>query len=145
MRALVQRVDEARVLVDGNVVASISQGLCVFIGITHTDGDSEVKQLVKKLIGLRIMDDENGRMNLSVDEISGEILVVSQFTLYGNLSKGRRPTWISAAPPEQAEPLIQNVVDGLKFFDLKVETGKFREHMLVDLVNNGPATLMLEV
>ena len=145
MRALVQRVREASVRVEEQLVGSINQGLCVFVGVTHDDGTEECDLLVRKLLNLRIMDDENGVMNNSVIDQDGEILVVSQFTLYGDVSKGRRPTWSAAAPPEQAEPLIERVVEGLKAGGAKVETGKFREYMLVDLVNDGPATLMIEI
>ena len=145
MRALVQRVREASVRVEDQLVGAINQGLCVFVGVTHDDGPKECDLLVNKLLHLRIMDDENGVMNNSVIDHDGEILLVSQFTLYGDVSKGRRPTWSAAAPPEQAEPLIERVVEGLKAGGAKVETGKFREYMLVDLVNDGPATLMIEI
>tara|TARA_X000000368_G_C22884830_1_gene646950 strand:- start:268 stop:705 length:438 start_codon:yes stop_codon:yes gene_type:complete len=145
MRALVQRVREASVRVEEQLVGAINQGLCVFVGVTHDDGTEECDLLVRKLLNLRIMDDENGVMNNSVIDHDGEILLVSQFTLYGDVSKGRRPTWSAAAPPEQAEPLIERVVEGLKAGGAKVETGKFREYMLVDLVNDGPATLMIEI
>ena len=140
-----QRVREASVRVEEQLVGAINQGLCVFVGVTHEDGTEECDLLVRKLLNLRIMDDENGVMNNSVIDQDGEILVVSQFTLYGDVSKGRRPTWSAAAPPEQAEPLIERVVEGLKAGGAKVETGKFREYMLVDLVNDGPATLMIEI
>ena len=145
MRALVQRVREASVRVEDQLVGAINQGLCVFVGVTHEDGPEECDLLVNKLLHLRIMDDENGVMNNSVVDNEGEILIVSQFTLYGDISKGRRPTWSAAAPPEQAEPLIKKVVEGLKAAGVKVETGKFREYMLVNLVNDGPATLMIEI
>ena len=140
-----QRVREASVRVEEQLVGAINQGLCVFVGVTHEDGTEECDLLVRKLLNLRIMDDENGVMNNSVIDHDGEILLVSQFTLYGDVSKGRRPTWSAAAPPEQAEPLIERVVEGLKAGGAKVETGKFREYMLVDLVNDGPATLMIEI
>ena len=145
MRALVQRVREASVRVDDQTVGAIGQGLCVFVGVTHDDGFEECDLLIKKLLHLRIMDDENGVMNKSVIDNESEILIVSQFTLYGDTSKGRRPAWSAAAAPEQAEPLIERVVEGLKVGGVKVETGKFRQYMLVDLINDGPATLMIEV
>ena len=145
MRALVQRVREASVRVDDQTVGAIDQGLCVFVGVTHDDGVEECDLLIKKLLHLRIMDDENGVMNKSVIDNESEILIVSQFTLYGDTSKGRRPAWSAAAPPEQAEPLIERVIEGLKAGGVKVETGKFRQYMLVDLINDGPATLMIEV
>ncbi len=145
MRALVQRVREASVRVEDQLVGAINQGLCVFVGVTHDDGPEECNMLVNKLLHLRIMDDENGVMNKSVIDKEGEILIVSQFTLYGDISKGRRPAWSAAAPPEQAEPLMERVVDGLKAGGAKVETGTFREYMLVELINDGPATLMIEI
>ena len=145
MRALVQRVREASVRVEDQLVGAIDQGLCVFVGVTHDDGPEECDMLVNKLLHLRIMDDENGVMNKSVIDKEGEILIVSQFTLYGDISKGRRPTWSAAAAPEQAEPLIERVVEGLKAGGAKVETGKFRQYMSVDLINDGPATLMIEI
>ncbi len=145
MRALVQRVREATVRVGGQQAGAINQGLCVFVGVTHDDGPKECDLLVNKLLHLRIMDDENGVMNKSVIDNKGEILIVSQFTLYGDISKGRRPAWSAAASPEQAEPLIEKVVEGLKAGGVKVQTGKFRQHMLVDLTNDGPATLMIEI
>ena len=115
------------------------------MGVTHDDGPEECNMLVNKLLHLRIMDDENGVMNKSVIDKEGEILIVSQFTLYGDISKGRRPAWSAAAAPEQAEPLIERVVEGLKAGGAKVETGTFREYMLVELINDGPATLMIEI
>jgi len=141
----VQRVREASVRVEDQLVGAINQGLCVFVGVTHDDGPEECNMLVNKLLHLRIMDDENGVMNKSVIDKEGEILIVSQFTLYGDISKGRRPAWSAAAPPEQAEPLMERVVDGLKAGGAKVETGTFREYMLVELINDGPATLMIEI
>ena len=145
MRALVQRVREASVRVEDQLVGAINQGLGIFVGVTHDDGPEECNMLVNKLLHLRIMDDENGVMNKSVIDKEGEILIVSQFTLYGDISKGRRPAWSAAAPPEQAEPLIERVVEGLKAGGAKVETGTFREYMLVELINDGPATLMIEI
>ena len=145
MRGLVQRVERAEVRVDGAVVGEIGTGLCVFVGVTHDDGEAEADRLVTKLTGLRIMDDDYGVMNRSVVDVNGEVLVVSQFTLYGDTTKGRRPTWSAAASPDQAEPLVDRVVRGLHATGLRVATGRFREHMEVEIVNDGPATLMLEV
>ncbi len=154
MRALVQRVSRASVAVtDGDpdgavgdeVVGSIGPGLCVFVGVTHDDGPAEADRLADKLAGLRIMDDADGVMNLSVADVDGAVLVVSQFTLYGDASKGRRPTWMAAAPPDRAEPLVERVVAGLRERGLEVSTGRFQADMVVDLANEGPATLMLEV
>ena len=140
-----QRVVKATVRVENQTVGAIAQGLCVFVGVTHDDSFEESDQLVKKIVSLRIMDDENGVMNKSVIDVDGEILIVSQFTLYGDTSKGRRPGWSAAAAPDHAEPLIERVVEGVKAAGVVVETGRFREHMQVELINDGPATLMIEI
>ena len=131
--------------VGDEVVGAIATGLCVFVGVTHDDSETEADRLVDRLAGIRIMDDDNGVMNRSVADVGGEVLVVSQFTLYGDASRGRRPTWLAAARPEQAEPLVERVVSGLRDRGIVVATGRFRALMSVDLVNNGPATIMLEV
>ena len=140
-----QRVVKATVRVENQTVGAIAQGLCVFVGVTHEDSFEESDQLVKKIVSLRIMDDENSVMNKSVIDVDGEILIVSQFTLYGDTSKGRRPGWSAAAAPDHAEPLIERVVEGVKAAGVVVETGRFREHMQVELINDGPATLMIEI
>jgi|TARA_Y100000310_G_scaffold205442_4_gene205810 D-tyrosyl-tRNA(Tyr) deacylase len=140
----VQRVERASVAVDGEVVGSIGAGLCVFVGVTHDDGAAEADRIADRLAGIRIMDDDEGVMNRSVIDVGGEVLVVSQFTLYGDASRGRRPTWSAAARPEQAEPLVERVVSGLRDRGLGVATGRFRENMSVDLVNDGPVTVMVE-
>ena len=145
MRALVQRVSEASVEVRGSVVGAISKGLLVFVGVTHSDSREVAEKLAKKVIGIRIFDDQNGQMNFSSQDVDGEFLVVSQFTLYGNVDSGRRPGWSEAARPEQAEPLINYFTDCLKTSGLKVETGIFQEDMNVKLTNHGPATLMIDV
>ena len=126
------------------LVGAIGHGLCVFVGVTHDDGPTEADQLAERLAGLRIMDDADGVMNLSVVDVDGAVLVVSQFTLYGDASKGRRPTWLAAAKPDQAEPLIDRLIANLREQGIQVATGRFRADMVVDLVNEGPATLMLE-
>ncbi len=152
MRALVQRVSRASVTVPGTptgdavdeLVGAIGHGLCVFVGVTHDDGPAEADQLADRLAGLRIMDDADGVMNLSVVDVDGAVLVVSQFPLYGDASKGRRPTWLAAAKPDQAEPLIDRLVTSLRERGIEVATGRFRADMVVDLINEGPATLMLE-
>ncbi len=131
--------------VGDEVVGAIATGLCVFVGVTHDDSETEADRLVDRLAGIRIMDDDEGVMNRSVKDVGGEVLVVSQFTLYGDASRGRRPTWLAAARPEQAEPLVERVVSGLRDRGIVVATGRFRALMSVDLVNNGPATIMLEV
>jgi D-tyrosyl-tRNA(Tyr) deacylase len=145
MRALVQRVTEARVRVDGEVVGEIGRGLCVLVGVNRDDTESEAHKVADKLWGLRLMADDDGVMNLSVAETTGEVLVISQFTLYGDTRKGRRPSWIQAAPPEQAEPLVTAVVDRLTESGATVATGRFRADMQVELTNDGPATVLIEV
>ena len=145
MRALVQRVSEASVEVEGSVVGAISKGLLIFIGVTHSDSKEVAKKLANKVIGLRIFEDQNGQMNFSTKDVSGEFLVVSQFTLYGNVDSGRRPGWTEAARPEQAEPLIEYFIECLAACGLKVETGIFQADMDVQLINQGPATLLIEV
>jgi D-tyrosyl-tRNA(Tyr) deacylase len=145
MRALVQRVARARVEVDGEVVGEIGPGLCAFVGVTHSDTEAVVAKLAQRLWTLRIFDDEGGFMNRALSEETGEILVVSQFTLYGDTSRGRRPSWLAAARPEQAEPLILRLVEALRNLGAKVATGRFGAQMHIELVNDGPVTLTLEV
>jgi D-tyrosyl-tRNA(Tyr) deacylase len=145
MRALVQRVLNASVTVDGEVVGRIGRGLCALVGVTHTDDAAAAGKLARKLWELRIFADGDGVMNLPVSEVSGEILVISQFTLYADTRKGRRPSWIDAARPEHAEPLVDAVVTELRQRGALVATGRFRADMRVALVNDGPVTLMLEV
>jgi D-aminoacyl-tRNA deacylase len=145
MRALVQRVLRASVKSEGELVGSIGPGLCVLVGVTHQDNEALAVKLAGKLWNLRIVDDESGVMNKSVAETSGEILVVSQFTLYGDTSAGRRPSWINAARPEHAEPLVELVVSTLRELGATVATGRFRTNMEVELVNDGPITVMVEV
>jgi len=151
MRALVQRVIRAEVMsrtsheVDWELAGAIGAGLCVLVGATHSDTAAEADKLADKLWGLRIFDDDDGVMNRSVAEVAGSLLVVSQFTLYGDTAKGRRPSWIAAARPEVAEPLVERVVERLQSFGATVETGRFRTDMRVELVNDGPVTRMLDV
>ena len=145
MRALVQRAAEARVQVDGEVVGEIGSGLCCLIGVTHDDDADTVKKMAGKLWNLRIFTDENGHMNLSVADTSGELLVVSQFTLYGDISRGRRPSFLAAAAPDQAAGLIDELVAELRNLGAIVATGSFGAMMAVELINDGPTTLMVEV
>jgi D-tyrosyl-tRNA(Tyr) deacylase len=145
MRAVVQRVTRAEVRVDGEVVGTIGPGLCVLVGVTHGDGPGEATRLASKLWNLRVIDDEHGVMNRSVADTTRQLLVVSQFTLYGDTSGGRRPSWIAAARPEHAEPLVEALVDELRALGASVATGRFRTEMHVELVNDGPVTLMLEL
>ena len=145
MRAVVQRVSQASVRVGDEVVGAIGAGLCVLVGVTHADTEAISRQLAAKLWHLRIMADEAGVMNRSVADTGGEVLVVSQFTLYGSTDRGRRPSWIDAARPEQAEPIVQAVVDELVRLGATVATGRFRAEMAVSLTNDGPATLIIEL
>jgi D-tyrosyl-tRNA(Tyr) deacylase len=151
MRAVVQRVIRAEVTYRGSadadwqVAGSIGNGLCVLVGATHNDTLTEADKLADKVWGLRIFDDDDGVMNTSVADVGGSLLVVSQFTLYGDTAKGRRPSWIAAARPEVAEPLVERVVERLRSLGATVETGRFRTDMRVELVNDGPVTLMIDV
>jgi D-tyrosyl-tRNA(Tyr) deacylase len=145
MRALVQRVTEATVTVDDEVVGAIGAGLCVLVGVTHADQLTQARTLAEKLWHLRVMPDDDGVMNRSVAETTQQLLVVSQFTLYGDTSRGRRPSWIDAARPEQAEPLIDELVGHLRSLGAQVATGRFRTEMQVALINDGPVSLLLEV
>jgi len=145
MRGLVQRVRSASVTVDGEVVGAIGAGLCALVGVTHTDEPAHARKLAEKIWNLRVLDDEAGVMNRSIADTGGEVLVVSQFTLYGDTAAGRRPSWIAAARPEQAEPLVQAVVDHLRSLGAIVATGRFRTEMLVTIENDGPVTVLLDV
>ncbi len=145
MRALVQRVGRAKVTVDGDVTGEIGAGLCVLVGVTHTDTEALARKMAERIWHLRVMDDDDGVMNRSVADTTRQVLVVSQFTLYGDTSAGRRPSWINAARPEQAGPLVATVVDHLRSLGATVGTGKFRSTMQVELVNDGPTTVWLEL
>jgi D-tyrosyl-tRNA(Tyr) deacylase len=129
----------------GEVVGEIGQGLCVLVGVTHDDTADHARKLADKIWNLRVMDDDAGVMNRSVADTTGNVLLVSQFTLYGDTSAGRRPSWIAAARPEQAEPLVQAVVDRLRALGATVATGRFRTEMVVDIQNDGPVTVMIEL
>ena len=131
--------------VDGAVVGAIGPGLCVLVGVTHDDGPDQARALARKLWNLRLLPDDEGVMNRSLADVGGEILVVSQFTLYGDTSRGRRPSWVAAARPEHAEPLVETVVEELTSLGARVATGRFRADMQVELVNDGPVTLVVEV
>jgi len=145
VRALVQRASEARVRVDGQVVGEIGPGLCCLVGVTHGDDHQAAVKLAAKLWHLRIFADDNGHMNRSVADTSGELLVVSQFTLYGDTRKGRRPSFIAAAAPDEAARLIDDLVEELRRLGATVATGSFGANMAVELTNDGPVTLMIEV
>ncbi len=145
MRALVQRVTEARVDVDGETIGQIGPGLLVFLGITHDDTPAQAAKLANKIANLRVFADDDDKMNLSLLDSGGSLLAVSQFTLYGDTRKGRRPAYVDAARPEVAEPLIEQVVSELRALGVDVATGRFRADMAVSLVNDGPITLSIEV
>jgi D-tyrosyl-tRNA(Tyr) deacylase len=144
VRAVVQRVTEASVTVGDELVGAIGKGLCALVGVTHTDDESSARKLAERIWHLRVMDDEAGVMNLSVADTTREVLIVSQFTLYGDTSGGRRPSWIAAAKPDHAEPLVRAIVERLVELGATVATGRFRTEMQVRLVNDGPVTVILE-
>ncbi len=144
MRALIQRVSQAAVTVDGQVVGQIGRGFLVLVGVTQADGRAEADWLARKVAGLRVFDDAAGKMNLALADVGGAVLVVSQFTLYGDARKGRRPDFLRAARPEVAEPLVAYFVARLRGEGLHVETGRFQALMQVALVNDGPVTLWLD-
>lgn len=144
MRAIVQRVDHANVTVDGKTTGKSGKGLLVLLGVAAGDSEKDLQYLVDKVCGLRIFEDDLGKMNLSVKDIGGELLVVSQFTLYGDCRKGKRPSFDKAASPEIANQYYEKFVENCRTLGLHVETGVFRAHMLVSLVNNGPVTILLD-
>lgn len=144
MKALLQRVSYASVTVAGEVVGEIGRGFAILLGVTHSDGEGEAAWLAQKVAGIRLFEDGEGKMNLGLADVGGEVLVVSQFTLYGDARKGKRPSFIDAARPEQAEPLVAYFVAQLQAQGLRVATGRFGANMLVQIHNDGPVTLMLE-
>ncbi|MDA0833077.1 MAG: D-aminoacyl-tRNA deacylase [Planctomycetota bacterium] len=144
MRAVVQRVSRARVTVDGTIVGEIGRGLLVLLGVAENDTEDDSVFLAQKISGLRIFEDDEGKMNRDLVEVDGNMLVVSQFTLLGDCRKGRRPSFVRAARPEIAEPLYQIFVSEVRSQGLAVETGRFQVHMDVELVNDGPVTLLLD-
>ncbi|HEX8920380.1 MAG TPA: D-aminoacyl-tRNA deacylase [Pyrinomonadaceae bacterium] len=144
MRAVLQRVTHASVQIEGEKVGEIARGLVVLLGIAHDDTVQDVKYLVEKIAALRIFEDAEGRMNLSVTDVGGALLVVSQFTLYGDARRGRRPSWSMAAAPEVAEPLYDAFIKEARASVGRVETGSFRRMMEVELVNDGPVTILLD-
>jgi D-tyrosyl-tRNA(Tyr) deacylase len=144
LRALIQRVTRASVTVDSEVVGAIGRGFLVLLGVTHEDGPREAEWLARKVAGLRVFDDADGKMNLSLPDVGGAALVVSQFTLYGDARKGRRPEFLRAARPEDAEPLVESFIARLQGQGIPVETGRFRASMQVALVNDGPVTLWID-
>ena len=144
MRAVLTRVKSASVSVDGKTIGSIGPGFLILLGITHEDTEAQAVKLADKLTGLRIFEDENGKMNRGLDEVKGELLVVSQFTLYGNCKKGRRPEFLAAARPEVAIPLYEKFVELCRAKGFHTETGEFGAYMQVDSLNDGPLTLVVD-
>ncbi len=144
MLLLIQRVEKCQVEVEGRVTGEIGRGLCIFVGIKKGDDIKAADWLVEKVAGLRIFEDENGKMNLSIKDVGGEFLVVSQFTLYGNCRKGKRPSFEKAAPPDEAEELYEYFVRRLRERGFNVATGIFRADMKVTIVNDGPVTFIIE-
>lgn len=144
MRALIQRVSRAGVTVDGRVVGKIGRGFVVLLGVTHADGRAEAEWVASKIAGLRVFEDEAGKMNRALVDVDGELLVVSQFTLYGDARKGRRPSFTEAAAPEHAEPLVDYFVQVLREAGFTVATGVFGAHMDVEIHNDGPVTMLIE-
>ena len=145
MRIVIQRVSEAKVKIDGNTVGEIKKGLLVFLGIEHVDAEMDADYLIQKLIHLRIFGDDEGKMNLSVSDISGNLLIVSQFTLFADTKKGNRPSFIRSARPEQAIPMYDYFLSQLKkSFSGKIEKGVFGGNMQVELINDGPVTIIMD-
>ncbi len=144
MRAVVQRVCSSRVLVEDNVAGEIQKGLVVLLGVSNEDTEKDAEYLASKVVNLRVFDDEDGKMNLSLLNIKGELLVVSQFTLYGDCRKGRRPSYDKAAAPEKAESLYETFVQYCREFNINVQTGRFQTEMMVEIFNDGPVTLLLD-
>lgn len=144
MRAVVQRVSSASVVVDQETVGKIGNGVMILLGVGRGDGEEQARWLANKIVGLRIFEDEDQKLNLSLADVAGSALVVSQFTLYGDCKKGRRPSFIDAAPPEEADRLYQVFCEALRELGVPVETGRFQTTMSVSLVNEGPVTLILE-
>ncbi len=144
MRAVVQRVKQTELRVDGELISSIPFGLTVFLGVKVGDSEKQADYIAKKIAGLRIFEDENGKMNLSVKDVGGEVLLVSQFTLYGDTSRGNRPSFILAERPEKAEPLYEYTVKALAAYDIPVKKGIFGGDMQISQHNDGPITILLE-
>ncbi len=144
MRIVLQRVRSGRVSVDGQVIAEIDRGLVILVGVGHDDSDEEARWLAEKCATLRVFEDQAGKTNLSIQDVGGEAIVVSQFTLYADTRKGRRPSFVRAAPPEKAEPLVRRFADHLASHGIPTKTGQFGAHMLVEIDNDGPVTILLE-
>ncbi len=144
MKSVVQRVSSARVEVDGETIGEIARGLVVLLGVAKDDAETDAAWMAEKVVGLRIFGDDEGKMNRSLMDVEGSLLAVSQFTLLGDSRKGRRPSFIAAAPPEAAESLYRSFVEKARSLGARTETGKFQAHMAVHLVNDGPVTILLD-
>lgn len=144
MRAVIQRVSRAQVTVSGELTGKIGCGLLVLVGVASADTEADARYLAEKIAGLRIFEDANGKMNLSVSDVGGAVLAVSQFTLYGDVRKGKRPSFDGAAPPQKARELYELFVEGIRASGLACETGRFQADMQVELVNDGPVTILLD-
>jgi D-tyrosyl-tRNA(Tyr) deacylase len=144
LRACIQRVTAAKVIVADDTVGEIGRGLLVLLGVAAEDNDEDLRWMVEKIVGLRIFNDTDDKMNLALSDVGGELLVVSQFTLLGDCRKGRRPSFIAAAPPEKAERMYEEFVAAARQLGVRVATGRFRAHMGVELVNDGPVTLVID-
>lgn len=144
MKVVLQRSKQASVTVDGEITGAIDSGYVLLVGITHSDSEADAAYAAKKIAGLRLFEDEDGKLNRSIEEASGSVLSISQFTLYGDVKKGRRPSFVEAARPEQAEPLWLKFNEELRRHGLQVETGKFGAMMNVQLINDGPVTILID-
>ena len=144
MRALIQRVSSGKVTVNDQVIAQIGHGLVILLGVGHSDGEEQAAYLAEKIANLRVFEDAQGKTNLSILDVGGEAIVVSQFTLYADTRKGRRPSFINAGAPEMAEPLVERFAELLRGYGIPTQTGQFGAHMLVEINNDGPVTIWLE-
>ncbi|WP_410207659.1 D-aminoacyl-tRNA deacylase [Fusobacterium sp.] len=144
MRAVVQKVKYSSVTVDEKIIGKIDKGYMILLGVTHDDGEKETEWLAKKIKDLRIFEDQDGKMNLSLEDVNGEVLIISQFTLYGNCIKGRRPGFTDAARPEIAEKIYNDFIEKFKSFGIKTQCGQFGADMKVELLNDGPVTMIID-
>ena len=144
MRAVVQRVSRAQVVIDGEIAGQIGLGLLILLGVGHDDTEVDANYLAEKIAGLRVFEDDSGKMNRSVQDVGGSVLAVSQFTLYGDVRRGKRPSFDRASPPEKARQLYESFVERIRSTGLRCETGRFQERMKVELVNEGPVTILLD-
>lgn len=144
MRAVVQRVSYGKVTVEGETTGEIQKGIVVLLGVCHDDTDADIKYLAEKIINLRIFEDGNGKMNISLKDVEGQMLIISQFTLYGDCRRGKRPSYDKAARPEAAEGMYERFVDVCRGYGIKIETGRFQAMMSVEICNEGPVTILLD-